>query len=512
MLSATLWLPLAGAIVVALVPRDRHAAHRWIALATSIASFGLTLAVLARFHTGEPGYQMVEHRAWIDAIGASYKLGIDGISLFLVVLTGFLMPIGVLASWKVDQNPKLFMMMLLALQTAVLGVFLSLDLLLFMLFWDAVLVPMYFLIGYWGYEKRVYAAVKFFLYTFLGGVLMLAGIVALAVLARGQTGGLTFDVEKLSHASFALGTQRWLFLSFFAAFAIKVPLFPLHTWLPDAHTEAPTAGSIVLAALLLKMGTYGFVRFSIPLFPNAARELTPFVVTLALIGIIYGAIVAAMQTDLKRLVAYSSVSHLGFVVLGIFALTTQGLQGGTLQMINHGVSTGALFLLVGMLYERRHTRLIADYGGIARAVPWLAGLFLVMALSSIALPGTNGFVGEFLILVGAFVRERLWAIIAAAGMILSALYLLWAYQRVFHGPMEITEPIPDLRVREALAAAPLVAAALLMGVWPKPFLDRMGPSLEVVRHRVQQSQGSAAVATAGEAVLPATAPVRGGGR
>ncbi len=490
MLSATLWLPLAGAIAIAFVPRDRSALHRWIALATSIASFGLTLAVLAMFKTGEAGYQMVEHRTWIVAIGASYKIGIDGISLFLVVMTGFLMPIGVLASWKIEQNTKLFMVMLLSLQTAVFGVFLSLDMLLFMLFWDAVLVPMYFLIGYWGYERRVYAAVKFFLYTFLGGVLMLAGIVALAVLARGQTGGLTFDVEKLAGTTFALGTQRWLFLSFFAAFAIKVPLFPLHTWLPDAHTEAPTAGSIVLAAVLLKMGTYGFIRFSIPLFPDATRELTPFIVVLALIGIVYGAIVAAMQTDLKRLVAYSSVSHLGFVVLGIFALTTQGLQGGTLQMINHGISTGGLFLLVGMLYERRHTRLIADYGGIAKAVPWLAGFFLVMALSSIALPGTNGFVGEFLILVGSFVRERPWAIIAAAGMILSALYLLWAYQRVFHGPIERpeNEAIPDLRVREVLAAAPLVIVALLIGVWPKPFLDRMGPSLEEVRKRVQQTQ------------------------
>jgi NADH-quinone oxidoreductase subunit M len=500
MLSATLFLPLAGALVLGAIPRDKHAAMRWWSLVVSLATFGLTLAVLARFQTGEAGYQMVEHRTWIPALGASYKIGVDGISLFLVVLTGFLMPVSVLASWKVQRNPRMFMMMLLSLNTALLGVFLSLDLLLFALFFDAVLVPMYFLIGYWGYENRVYAAVKFFLYTLLGGVLMLAGIIALAFLARSDVGRLTFDIEQLSKASLALGTQRWLFLAFFAAFAIKVPLFPLHTWLPDAHTEAPTAGSIVLAALLLKMGAYGFLRFSLPLFPDAAREATPFIVVLALVGIIYGAIVATMQADLKRLVAYSSVSHLGFVVLGIFAATTQSLQGGSLQMINHGISTGALFLLVGMLYERRHTRLIADYGGIARVVPKLAGVFLFIALSSIALPGLNGFVGEFLILVGTFLRERPWAAVAAFGMILSALYLLWAYQRVFHGPVERpeNESMPDLNVREWLAVGPLIGAALLIGLWPKPFLDRMGPSLERVRDRVAAVQ----VSTASEAVHP----------
>jgi NADH-quinone oxidoreductase subunit M len=507
MLSWTLWLPLAGAISLAAIPRDRHGLIRWWSLVVAIASFGLTLAVLARFNTGQAGYQMVEHHRWIPSFGASYKIGVDGISLFLVVLTGFLMPVSVIASWKIERNPRLFMMMLLALQTAVMGVFLSLDLLLFVLFWDAVLVPMYFLIGYWGYENRIYAAVKFFLYTLLGGVIMLAGAVAVAFLASGQLGHLTFDITELTKASFADGTQRWLFMAFFAAFAIKVPLFPFHTWLPDAHTEAPTAGSIALAALLLKMGAYGFLRYAMPLFPHATHEVTPYVITLALIGIIYGAIVAAMQSDLKRLVAYSSVSHLGFVVLGIFALTTQGLQGGSLQMINHGISTGALFLLVGMLYERRHTRAIADYGGIGRTVPVLAGVFLVIALSSIALPGTNGFVGEFLVLVGAFLRMRLWAVIAAVGMILSALYLLWAYQRVFHGPIEIEEnrTIADVSKREWMAVGPLIAAALLIGLWPQPFLRRMAPSLNLVRDRVAGVQ----VSSAGGPALP---PVAQGGR
>ncbi len=486
MLSATLWLPLAGAIVLAFVPRDRHEFHRWGALAVSLASFGLTLAVLARFETGEAAYQMVERRSWIPAIGAAYKLGVDGISLWLVVLTGLLMPISVLASWRIDRNPKLFMIMLLSLHSAIYGVFLALDLLLFMLFWDVMLVPMYFLIGYWGHENRVYAAVKFFLYTLLGGVVMLAGVVALWVLGGRALGSNTFDLERLVNVAFSAGTQRWLFLAFFVAFAIKVPIFPLHTWLPDAHTEAPTAGSIVLAAVLLKMGAYGFLRFAIPLFPDAAVEATPYVVVLALIGIVYGAIVAAMQSDLKRLVAYSSVSHLGFVVLGIFVLTAQGLQGGAILMISHGVSTGALFLLIGMLYERRHTRQIADFGGLARTVPVLSGIFLIMALSSIALPGTSGFVGEFLIFIGTFAEHRPWAVIAATGMVLSALYLLWAYQRVFHGPAEAEAnlSIPDLGVREKLAVAPLVVAAIFIGVFPGPLLDRMGPSLERVRDRV----------------------------
>jgi NADH-quinone oxidoreductase subunit M len=486
LLSLTLWIPLVGAIVMAFIPRDRHALIRGWALAVTVAALGTSLAVLAYFDKSQAGFQMVEHHQWIRALGASYHIGVDGISLWLVVLTAFLWPTCVLASWNVTKNPKMFMGLLLALETAVLGVFLSLDLLLFYVFWEGMLVPMYFLIGYWGYERRVYAAVKFFLYTLLGGLLMLAGIVVLGFQARSALGHFTFDYTAISRVALSHDIQRWLFIAFFAAFAVKVPLFPLHTWLPDAHTEAPTAGSIVLAGVLLKLGGFGFLRYSLPLFPHAARAAVPYVVVLALIGIVYGAIVCAMQRDLKRLIAYSSISHLGFVVLGIFVFTIQGLQGGTLQMVSHGLSTGALFLLVGFLYERRHTREIADFGGIASVAPIYAGVFLIVALSSLGLPGLNGFVGEFLVILGAFARNRVWAVIAATGVVLAALYLLWAYQRVFHGPIEIEEnrTVRDLSFREGLAVVPLVAAIVLIGVWPKPFLERMEPALQRVRARV----------------------------
>jgi NADH-quinone oxidoreductase subunit M len=348
---------------------------------------------------------------------------------------------------------------------------------------------MYFLIGYWGYERRIYASIKFFLYTFLGGVLMFVGIITLAFQARSQLGHLTFNYLELQQVHLDLEIQRWLFVAFFAAFAIKVPLFPMHTWLPDAHTEAPTAGSVLLAAVLLKMGTYGFLRYSIPLFPDAARGAVPYVVTLALIGIVYGAIVSAMQRDLKRLVAYSSVSHLGFVVLGIFVFTVTGMQGASLQMVNHGLSTGALFLLVGMLYDRRHTRQIEDFGGLAAVTPVYAGLFLIVALSSLGLPGLNGFVGEFLVLFGSFARNRVWAIVAVIGVIFAALYLLWAYQRVFHGP--VTDPanrsVRDASPRELVAIAPIIALIVLIGVFPRPVLDRMEPSLRRVSNAVRAS-------------------------
>jgi len=490
LLSWTLWIPLGGALVLAFAPPAKHALIKGWAFLVSLGALGTSLAILANFDKSNGGFQLVEKHTWIRAFGASYHLGVDGISLWLIVLTTFLFPICVLASWNITKNPKMFFGLLLALETAILGVFFSLDLLLFYVFWEAMLVPMYFLIGYWGYERRVYAAVKFFLYTLLGGLLMLSGIVVLGFQARTAVGHFTFDYTVISHIALSHDIQRWLFLAFFAAFAIKIPLFPLHTWLPDAHTEAPTAGSMILAGVLLKLGGFGFLRYSLPLFPHAARVAVPYVVTLALIGIVYGAIVCAMQKDLKRLIAYSSISHLGFVVLGIFVFTIQGLQGGTLQMVSHGVSSGALFLLVGFLYDRRHTRQIDDFGGLAATTPLYAGLFLIVALSSLGLPGLNGFVGEFLVLVGSFARNRAWAVIAATGVILAALYLLWAYQRVFHGPVEIPEnkTVPDLNARERLAILPLVAVIVLIGVWPKPFLERMEPALERVRARVVQNE------------------------
>jgi NADH-quinone oxidoreductase subunit M len=374
---------------------------------------------------------------------------------------------------------------LLALETGMLGVFSSLDLFLFYLFWEASLIPMYFLIGIWGYGRRIYAAMKFVLFTLVGSLLMLVAILFLYFAAPGSP---TFDYRELLGLSLDLETQRWLFLAFFASFAVKVPLVPVHTWLPDAHTEAPTAGSVLLAGILLKMGAYGLIRFSIPLFPDAARELLPFVIALAVIGIIYGALVAMMQKDLKRLIAYSSVAHLGFVVLGLFVGTIQGMSGGILQMVNHGLSTGALFMLVGALYDRRHTRMISDFGGLAKSVPILSGVFLFVALSSLGLPGLNGFVGEFLILLGTFFAYRWWVIPAAFGVVLAAVYLLWAYQRVFHGEpaAEENRTLPDLNLREVAMLAPVVALIVLIGVHPKPFLDRIEPSAQRV---VQQLEG-----------------------
>ena len=485
-LSWTLWTPLAGVLILAFLPKAKIAVIRAWALVVSLAAFALSIGILVKFRTGEAGYQLIESHQWIRDFGARYALGVDGVSLFLVLLTTFLMPICILASWNQTKNPKMFMGSLLALETAVLGVFLATDLLLFYGFWEAMLIPMYFLIGYWGYERRIYAAVKYFLFTLLGGLLMLAGVLVLVFQARAQLGHITFDLQELQTVMLTSGSQKWVFLAFFAAFAIKVPLFPLHTWLPDAHTEAPTAGSVILAGVLLKMGGYGFLRYAVNLFPEAARFFAPYIVPLALVGIVYGAIVAMMQRDLKRLVAYSSVSHLGFVVLGIFAFTITSVQGASLQMINHGLSTGALFLLVGMLYERRHTRLIEDFGGLARVAPVFAAFFLVATLSSLGLPGLNGFVGEFLVLIGTFSVHRVWAVIAATGIILVAVYMLWAYQRVMHGPVLIEENkrMPDLNGREKLILAPILALIVLFGVWPKPLLDRMEPSLRVIVERV----------------------------
>ncbi len=480
LLSILVLTPLAGAILLALAPREDRL-QRTGGFVVSGLTFLVSLVVLARFRTGDADFQLVERIDWVKDWGISYSLGVDGISLFLVLLTAFLFPICFLASGHVNKRVKEYAVALLLTEWAILGVFLAMDLVLFYVFWEAVLIPMYLLIGIWGYERRIYATIKFFLFTLAGGLLMLIAIVALHLFVRDAAGVATFaylDWVKVT-PELAIGLQAWLFAAFAVAFAIKVPMFPFHTWLPDAHTEAPTAGSVILAGVLLKMGTYGFIRFSIPLFPEIAKEAAPYMLAAAVIGILYGAAVSAVQSDLKRLVAYSSVSHLGFVMLGLFAFTLEGGQGATLQMINHGLSTGALFLLVGMLYERRHTRAIEDFGGIASVAPVFSGVFLIVALSSLGLPGMNGFVGEFFILLGAFETNPLAAILGTGGVVGAAIYLLWAYQRTFHGPVtsDANRVLKDLTPRERLVLAPLVALIVLIGVWPQPFLERMEPAV-----------------------------------
>jgi NADH-quinone oxidoreductase subunit M len=485
-LDTLVFAPLAGAFLAVLVPKGNLKALRVVALGVTLFTFVLSLGLLSQFDPAEAGFQRGTRAGWIPEWGIGYVTGVDGVSLWLILLTTFLMPISVLASWSVTQRAKPYFVFLLALETGMLGVFAALDMFLFYIFWEASLVPMYFLIGMWGYGRRIYAAMKFFLFTLAGSLLMLVAIIFLYFNAQGDP---TFDYETLLGTPFSLPTQRLLFLAFFASFAVKVPLVPLHTWLPDAHTEAPTAGSVLLAAVLLKLGAYGLIRFAIPLFPDAARELAPVVIALAIIGIVYGALVAIVQKDLKRLIAYSSVAHLGFVVLGLFVGTIQGMSGGILQMVNHGLSTGALFMLVGALYDRRHSRLIADFGGLARSVPVLAGVFLFVALSSLGLPGLNGFVGEFLILLGTYLSYGWWVVPAAFGIVLAAIYLLWAYQRVFHGEAARPEnrTLPDLGGREVAMLAPVLALILFIGVYPKPFLDRIEPTAERVVTQFNES-------------------------
>jgi NADH-quinone oxidoreductase subunit M len=500
LLDLTIFAPLIGAVALAVIPKGRDELVRWGALGISTFVFILSILVLLDFQTGDAGFQLGSDLEWIPEWGIGYITAIDGVSLWMVILTTFLMPLGVLASWSITKRVKPYFVFLLALETGMLGVFCALDLFLFYLFWEVTLVPMYFLIGMWGYERRIYAAMKFFLFTIVGSLLML---VAILFLYFGVGGEPTFDYRELLGTPLTLDVQRLLFLGFFASFAVKVPLVPVHTWLPDAHTEAPTAGSVLLAAVLLKMGAYGMIRFAIPLFPDAARQLVPLVLVLAAIGIVYGALVALMQKDLKRLIAYSSVAHLGFVVLGIFVGTVEGMSGGILQMVNHGLSTGALFMLVGALYDRRHTRAIADFGGIASAAPWFAGVFLFVALSSLGLPALNGFVGEFLILLGTFFAYRWWVVPAAFGVVLAAIYLLWAYQRVFHGEItdEANRSIPDLVPREAVMLAPVLVMIAVIGVYPKPFLDRITPSAEKVIAQLNESTvipGSPGIAEAGD--------------
>jgi NADH-quinone oxidoreductase subunit M len=493
-LSLSWLLPLVGSVLLLIVGRadDRNAGLvRWIALGFSVLTFAVTLGIWAGFDGNSAEFQMVERHAWIPAFGIDYSLGVDGISLLLVVLTGFLTPVALLSSWgSVEHKVREFSMFLLALEAAMIGVFLSLDLFLFYVFWDAMLIPMYFLIGIWGYDNRIYAAVKFMLYTMAGSVLMLVAILGLAYLHSVATGSYSFDLLRLYALDIAPRTQYWFFLAFAVAFAIKVPLFPFHTWLPDAHVQAPTAGSVILAGVLLKMGTYGLVRFAFPLFPAAAVYFAPWLATLAVIGIIYGALVAMVQPDMKKLVAYSSVSHLGFVVLGICAMNIQGMQGAVYQMLAHGVSTGGLFLIVGMLSDRRHTRLISEFGGLRHVMPRLSAAFFIITLASIGLPGLNGFVGEFLILLGAF-RWNPWFVVGAGlGVILSAVYMLWMLQRTFLGRIrhEDNQSLPDLQPREWAGVLPLCAAALLMGIFPTLFLQPMEASVQRVVQRLQTAQ------------------------
>lgn len=470
---------------------DEHASvSRGIAMVVSLLVLAETLLLWSRFDATSADFQFVERHDWIPTFGITYAIGVDGISLFLLALTAFLTPIALLSSWEsVRVRTRGFCALILLLESAMLGVFVSLDLFLFYVFWDAMLIPMYFLIGIWGYDRRVYAAIKFILYTMTGSVLMLLAILGLAALHQSVAGGYSFDLQALTELDVPARLQFWFFLAFAIAFAIKVPLFPFHTWLPDAHVQAPTAGSVILAGVLLKMGTYGLVRLAFPLFPVAAAYFAPYLALLGVIGVVYGALVAMVQPDLKKLVAYSSVSHLGFVVLGIAAMNMQGVQGAVYQMLNHGVSTGGLFLIVGMLSDRRHTRLIAEFGGLKGVVPRLVAVFLLVTLSSIGLPGLNGFVGEFLILLGAFRWSPTFAVLAAGGIVLSATYMLRMFQRVNYGPVTNVQnqSLSDLQMREWAVLAPVVALVVMMGVMPNLFLKPMGPSIQRMLERMDEA-------------------------
>ena len=481
-LSLLIFFPIAGAMVLLFINKEKAETLRVVTLILAIVEFIVSLPLFFAFDSKTAAMQFVEDWWWVEAYGISYKLGIDGISLFLVLLTTFLTVLCILCSWTaITFRVKEFMISFLFLETGMIGALSSLDLILFYVFWEVMLIPMYLLIGVWGDPKRrIYAAVKFFLFTMAGSVLMLVAILALYFINVKATGKPTFDVLELYQLGIPVGTQYWLFGAFALAFAIKVPMFPFHTWLPDAHTEAPTAGSVILAGVLLKMGTYGFIRFAMPLFPKAAFDLMPLVSILALIGIIYGALVSMMQPDLKRLVAFSSVSHLGYVMLGMFALNTQGVQGAIYQMLNHGISTGSLFLIVGLIYERRHTRMIADFGGLSKVMPIFAVFFMIVSLSSIGLPGTNGFVGEFLILLGTFRVNTTYAVFASTGVILSAVYMLWMYQRVMFGEVtkEENKTLKDLTLREIIVLIPIILFIIQIGVYPKPYLSRMEPTVK----------------------------------
>ncbi len=491
--------PLVGVLILFFINPEKKVLFRWVALLTSLVTFGISLVLLSNFDASNPNLQMVTNLPWIQVAGwnISYYMGVDGLSILLILLTTFLTPIALLSTWSaIEEREKDFNIFFLMLEVGMLGVFMAQDLFLFYVFWEFTLVPMYFLIGIWGGPERIYASIKFFLYTMAGSLLML-----LAILWLGINQG-TFAVPALIEmGGIPAGIQTWLFLAFAVAFAIKVPMWPLHSWLPDAHVQAPTAGSVILAGVLLKMGTYGFVRFNLPLFPEAAVKFAPMMAGLAVIGIIYGAIVSYYQKDIKKLVAYSSISHLGFVMLGLFALNSQGIQGGILQMINHGISTGALFLLVGMIYEQTHTRDFEVYGGLWKVMPVYGTVMLVVTLSSMGLPGLNGFVGEFTILLGAFGSEAIgsawYAGLSAIGVILAAIYMLYMYQKIFLGPegsivqtvKEHGHALRDLSAREIITIAPLLVLIFWIGLYPKPFFTLIAPTVDNLVLVLQAAMG-----------------------
>src|SRR3954465_938364 len=494
-LTAIIVTPIPGALLVLLGAARRPEIARAVGIITSTATLGFALLLLWKFQTGYGGFQFLESNRWFDSLGVGYIVGVDGFSLFMVVITGVLFPIGLLASTKgVEHRVKAYTFWFLLLESAIMGIFLSLDLVAFFVFWEAMLVPMYFLIAGWGSSNRKYAATKFFIYTAAGSAFLLAALLVLAFLHQADTGVLTFDYRALaSWGGLSESTERWLFLGFMAAFAIKAPLVPFHTWLPDVHTEAPTAGSVVLAGVILKMGAYGVLRFGFELFPRASVYFAPLFLTLAVVGIVYGSIVAAMQKDAKRVIAFSSVAHMGFILLGIFSITIFGLDGAAFNMLSHPLTTGALFLVVGMLYERRHTRQIDDFGGIWKSAPILTACFLIATFAGIGPPGFSGFVGEFLALVGAFLSHRWWAIVATAGVILAAVYMLWMFQRVFTGvPEGDNAKLKDVSIREIVGVAPLLAISLFIGLYPKPVIDRVEPTVERVmanfRHKTDYKQ------------------------
>jgi NADH-quinone oxidoreductase subunit M len=495
LLSLVLWTPLAGLLVLLFIPGENTKLIRLWANVASFTGFVVSLPLPFRFQAGAPGFQFVERADWIPSLGARYLIGMDGISLLLVMLTTMLGFLSILSSWNaIQERVKEYYAMFLLLQVGMIGVFTALDFFLFFVFWEVVLVPMYFIIGIWGGPRKLYAAIKFFLYTLAGSVLLLLGVLTLYFQHYKQFGFYTFEISELMKLHLPFGMEQWVFWAFFLGFAVKVPMFPFHTWLPDAHVEAPTAGSVILASVLLKMGTYGFLRFSLPLLPQAStdRTIVLILVTLSLIAIIYGALVSLMQKDWKKLVAYSSVSHLGFCTLGIFALTPNGLAGSVIQQINHGISTGMLFLIIGVVYERRHTREIAEYGGLAHVMPKLATVFAIAMFSSAGLPLLNGFIGEFTILQGTFEASRVWAAFAVTGVILGAAYLLWLYQRTMLGQVTNSKNLglADLSFRELAIFLPLIAWAFWIGLYPKPYFDVLQqPVTEIVQRVRAQEPG-----------------------